>query len=223
VFLDAFALAPGSDFAERIEHELLEKAFLILIETPMALASNWVMREVAFARQHRLGLATVQPDPTGQRLAGIGRSRRWIVPDGTLSTSPAGGPSLAPAAAEDLHEFVVRRHAEAMLRRRHVLDVGLRAALRRNGIGGSRVSPIAGGIRVNGGAHRWAVSLRPRPASLIDMHTAARQRPPAHRSVMVSATPRGRPERDALSWLAHESSISHWDEGRLLSLAQMLA
>jgi hypothetical protein len=40
VFLDAFALAPGADFAERIEHRLLNAAFLVLIETPGALASG---------------------------------------------------------------------------------------------------------------------------------------------------------------------------------------
>ena len=223
VFLDAFALAPGSDFAERIEHELLEKAFLILIETPKAIASDWVTREIGFARQHRLGLAAVLPDPTGPRLEGIGRSRRWLLPAGGLNTSRAAGSSLAPAHAEGLRAFVGRLHGEAMLRRRRVLDVGLRAALRRAGVSASDVTAMAGGLRVTGRTNKWAVSLRPRPASLIDMHTAARQWPSEYRGVMVSATPRGWPEREALGWLADESGISHWDEGRLLSLARSLA
>jgi len=103
-----------------------------------------------------------------------------------------------------------------------VLDLGLRAALRREGVGRASVTSMPGGLDVSA-VHRWAVSLRPRPATLIDMHSAACQTPQGHRSVMVSATPRRKPEREALSWLADESDIEHWDEGRLLSLARRLA
>lgn len=223
VFLDAFALAPGGDFAERIEHELLDKAFLILIETPRAVASPWVQREIAFARQHRLGIASVSPGAGAPRLAGIGWARRWTLRPGGLDESCPDGPALIGAAAAELRDFVVLRHAEAILRRRRVLDLGLRAALRRAGVSGAAVDGVPGGLEVDAGGRRWDVSLRPRPASLIDMHTASRQTPPGHGGVMVSATPRGRPERDALDWLAAESGIPHWDEGRLLSLAQRLA
>jgi hypothetical protein len=222
VFLDAFALAPASAFAERIEHELLDKAFLVLIETPQALASNWVLREMAFARQHRLGIASVWPGEGGPQLGGIGRARRWTVPAGALRSSPSIGPALEGSAADDLRDFVSKLHGEAMLRRTQALNGGLRAALRRAGVGAGDVAGMPGGMAVSTGGRRWAVSLRPRPAMLVDMHAAARHTPSGHRGVMVSATPRGRPEREALGWLAAESNLPHWDEGRLLSLARGL-
>jgi hypothetical protein len=132
VFVDAFAPAPGSDFAERIEHALLDKAFLLLIETPRAVASSWVLREIALARRHRLGIASVWPTG-GPRMAGIGPSRRWEVPAGALGVSPSGGPGLDRAAANDLRDMMVRLHAEALVRRRRALAGGMRAALRCRG------------------------------------------------------------------------------------------
>ncbi len=223
VFLDSFALSPGIDFAERIEHELLDKAFLILIETPCALASAWVLREMAFARQHRLGIASVRADPSGPRLEGVGSARRWTLPTGALLTSGTGGPTLEASAADELRDFVSRLHTQSMLRRSQTLDAGLRAALRRAGIGGGDVTGMPLGLGIDAAGYRWAVSMRPRPANLIDMHAAARLAPPGSRRVMVSATPRGTPEQEALGWLADESDIRHWDEGRLLSLARAIA
>ncbi|MGH2948622.1 MAG: toll/interleukin-1 receptor domain-containing protein [Solirubrobacteraceae bacterium] len=221
VFLDAFALAPGSDFAERIEHELLDKTFLVLIETREALASSWVLRELAFARRHRLGIASVWP-AGGPRLGSIGRSRRWEVPAGALGTASSGGPALVGAAADDLRDLVSRLHGEAMLHRRRVLVGGMRAALRRMGVLGSDVVAVPGGLDVDAGGQRWPVGLSPRPATLVDMHALARRAPAGQRGVVVSATPRGRPEGEALGWLGGTTPVAHWDEGRLLSLAGAL-
>lgn len=221
VFLDAFALAPGSDFAERIEHALLDKAFLVLIETPQALASDWVLREVAFARRHRLGIASVWPGG-GHRLRGIGDSRRWQVPAGALGTSASGGPALDPAAASDLRDLIVRLHGEALMRRRRVLAGGVRAALRRRKVPASDVVAVPGGLDVKAGGRCWAVGLSPRPATLLDMHALARRTGGGQPGVVVSATPIGRPEREALEWLSVTTPARHWDEGRLLSLADAL-
>jgi hypothetical protein len=222
VFLDAFALAPGVDFAERIEHELLDKAFLLLVETPHAIGSDWVLRELAFARQHRLGIASVWPGEGAPRLAGIGASRRWELPEGALGGTSGTGPILKKAAAQDLRDFMIARQAESLQRRRGALYWGLHLALQRAQVPATAVRRIPGGLEVDAASGPCAVSLRPRPAGLLDMHAASRQTPPGHRGVMVSATPRGAPERDALAWLAGASSIAHWDEGRLHSLARAI-
>jgi TIR domain-containing protein len=220
VFLDAFVLRPGSDFAERIEHELLDKAFLLLVETPAAVASDWVKNELHVARQNRLGIASVWP-AGGPRLRGVGWARRWRMPAGTAAGIDPESPVLEAADAGAIRGFVIGLHTESVLRRRHELDAGLRAALHRRGA--ATVTAMPGGLEVDlGRSPVWNVSLRPRPASLLDMHAAARQAPPGHRALMVSATPRARPEKEALGWLADESGIPHWDEGRLRSLASKL-
>jgi hypothetical protein len=64
--------------------------------------------------------------------------------------------------------------------------------------------------------------LSPRPATLIDMHALARRTRARQRGVVVSATPIGRPEREALQWLSVTTPAAHWDEGRLLALADAL-
>jgi TIR domain len=224
VFLDAFSLAPGVDFAERIEHALIDKAFLLLIETPEAIASDWVRHELDFARQNRLGIASVWPGEGSPRLAGIGAPRRWELPEGTLEGSiAAGGPTLEKAVADDLRQFTIARQGESLLRRRHALYSGMRLALQAAQVPASAVRRIPGGLEVDSAGGPCAVALRPRPADLLDMHSASRQVASGGRGVMVSATPRGAPERQALSWLARVSSVDHWDEGRLGSLARAIA
>jgi TIR domain-containing protein len=221
VFLDAFGLAPGSDFEERLRHQLMDKAFLVLIETPRAIASEWVGRELSFARQHRLGIVSVHPEASEATLPQVFPAQRWSLPAGALERR-AGSAALKPGAADDLREFVTLRHEMTILRRRYELERGLRAALAAVGVSGRSVRRTVGGLEVDTARRRWSVSLRPRPASLLDMHAAARQAPP-RRPVMVSATPQGQPEREALAWLAESSGVAHCDEGLLLPLARGIA
>lgn len=214
VFLDAFSLAPGRDFAERIEHELLDRSFLLLVESPAADTSGWIKREVKFARSHRLGLAAVNLDGSSPRAPGIGDARRIAVDSSDVNDS-----ALDPAIARRVGQFIVERHGESMLHRREVLDVGLRAALGREGVPGGDVRPMAGGLEVDAGG-RYAVSLFPRPAGLLDMNAADRRAASGYEPVAVSATPRGAPERSALEWL--DDKVRHHDEGRLLTLARQI-
>jgi TIR domain-containing protein len=221
VFLDSFTLTPGVDFGERIEHELLGKAFLVLIETPGAIASDWVDRELAFARRNRLGIASVWRGPPDPRLEGIGAKRRWLLPKGALLKS-GGGPSLRESAATDLRDFVSRHHALTIAHRRRVIDEDLRKALHRVGLGSGAVRPMPGGLEVETRSGRYDISLRPRPAELLDMHEADLRTGSGNAGVMVSATPRGTREREALAWLSRRTGIVHWDEGKLRALAQRL-
>jgi hypothetical protein len=220
IFLDSFSLRPGSDFAERIEHELMEKAFIVLIETPQALQSEWVIQhELGFARLNRLGVASVRPEGSSAPLLPGISTRRWTLPKEALRASP-GGPALEAEAARALQEFLLARHAESMLQRRATLAGALRAALHQESLG--PIGEAGGGFQVKARGSSWHIEVRPRPANLIDMHSTHRRADPGDRGLMVSATPRGMPEREALSWLASESSVSHWDEAGLLQLARAL-
>ena len=219
VFLDAFDLDPGVDFSERIEHELMERALLVLIETPAALASRYVIQEeVKFALTHRLGIVSVRPADSLAVALPQFVGWRWEVP-----RRRPGGPALEAAAAAELSTFIADRHARTITRRRWALEATLRAWLHHHRLDPRRVSGFPGGLRVDAVGASQYVSLRPRPAHLVDMHAAFRQTPAGDSAAMVSATPRGRPEREALSWLGTESSVSHHDEGKLGSLAAVLA
>jgi hypothetical protein len=218
-FFDSFDLDPGVDFAERIEHELMEAAFLVLIETPGAIASQYVVEEeVGFARAQRLGVASVRPvDSPEPPLPGFA-GWRWDVPK-----AGPGGPLLDDAAKADLGDFVVDRHERTITYRRWALESSLRAAPDRRRVDPRRVSGFPGGIRVDANGASQYVSLRPRPAQLVDMHAAFHQTPAGAAAGMVSATPRGHREREALAWLGGESAVSHHDEGSLGRLAALLA
>lgn len=56
VFLDRFSVPPAADFQRRINVELSDKAFVLLLESPAAVGSTWVQHEVAFALSHGIAL-----------------------------------------------------------------------------------------------------------------------------------------------------------------------
>ncbi len=63
VFLDRFSVPPGDDFQKRIDIELGDKAFVLLLESQSATSSAWVQHEVAYALSHHIAvLALTMPD-----------------------------------------------------------------------------------------------------------------------------------------------------------------
>jgi hypothetical protein len=63
VFLDRFSVNPGDDFQRRIDIELADKAFVLLLESEAAVDSGWVQHEVTYALSHNIGLlAVTMPD-----------------------------------------------------------------------------------------------------------------------------------------------------------------
>lgn len=59
VFLDRFSVPPGDDFQARIDVELADKAFVLLIESPGAVGSEWVQHEVAYALSHQIAVLAI--------------------------------------------------------------------------------------------------------------------------------------------------------------------
>ncbi|MFN8111882.1 MAG: toll/interleukin-1 receptor domain-containing protein [Solirubrobacterales bacterium] len=63
VFLDRFSVPPGDDFQERLNTELADKAFVLLLESMTAVGSEWVQHEVSYALAHGIAvLALSLPD-----------------------------------------------------------------------------------------------------------------------------------------------------------------
>ena len=67
VFLDRFSVEPGIDFQRRLEEDLGDKAFVLLLESNGLEESKWVRHEIAYAHAHRIEtLALTLPDCTNR-------------------------------------------------------------------------------------------------------------------------------------------------------------
>jgi hypothetical protein len=69
VFLDRFSVPPAVDFQERLDAELADKAFVLLLESASAVGSDWVQHEVSYALGHHiavLALSLPDADPDGR-------------------------------------------------------------------------------------------------------------------------------------------------------------
>ena len=119
VFLDRFALAPGEDFQKRLDEDLGDKAFVVLMESADLQKSAWVQHEIAYAHSHRIdilaitlpGVARSQLVPAIDEAFRIRLSENDFAPDGQL-------------AAETLRvipERIHLAHAKALRRRREQL------------------------------------------------------------------------------------------------------
>jgi hypothetical protein len=72
VFLDRFSVPPGDDFPRRIDIELADKSFVLLLESRSALDSPWVQHEVSYALAHHISvLALTMPDVPSGNLFGV--------------------------------------------------------------------------------------------------------------------------------------------------------
>ena len=74
VFLDRFSIQPADDFQKRLTIELADKAFVLFLETPAAIASEWVEYEIAFAHDHQIALLALLLPPGNEHVA-QGRQR----------------------------------------------------------------------------------------------------------------------------------------------------
>lgn len=228
VFLDRFSLDPGTDWVERLEEELADKAFVLVVETPSIDQSQWIEREVEFARKHRLGLAAIAH---GGQLPAVGEARRFHLGPGDWLPQPKQDPlrpsgrasHLPPPVAQGIADFVLQHHGRALVRRRRVLDRALRLALMWQGVSPARVGRAAGGIDVANG-RGCSIDVTVRPPRLVDFHTVDRRAQGlGSKAVLMGPRAAGAVRRETIDWLAYRSGVSHYDEGRLLELAKAVA
>jgi hypothetical protein len=122
VFLDRFRLQPGEDWERRLDVELSDKSFVLVVESDAAADSRWVQHEVSYALKNHLGFAVLS-------LPGI-RSDRFVtaVPE-PFRTRVLSGEMLGRGSDRRLRAHVLRafadvvcqKHDEAILRRRDYL------------------------------------------------------------------------------------------------------
>ena len=86
VFVDRFSVPPAADFQQRIDVELSDKAFVLLLESPAAVGSRWVQHEVAYALSHGISLLALSlPDtPVEARFASVDEAFRFRLENNDL-------------------------------------------------------------------------------------------------------------------------------------------
>ena len=114
VFLDRFSVDPGVNFQRRLEEDLGDKAFVLLLESNGLEGSKWVRHEIAYAHARRIEiLALTLPDCTN-RVQAIDNAFRFPLAEGDVSSEG----TLFPGALGRALDAVEMAHARALRRRR---------------------------------------------------------------------------------------------------------
>ena len=194
VFVDRFRLAPGSDFRERIEDELVDKALVVVVETPRSLASDWVKQEIRIAMKRRLTLVAIN----------LGGS--------------AGYPAIAEVqrCRDDddalIGDFIVDQHREGLMQRRRMLMESVWCTLSAAGVSSRDIAEHGDGFTVDHGPGAgYEITVRPRPADLHHFRRAA-ERAVQRRPIVVHPPPALTRRKRDLEWLGEESGVDSVDE-----------
>lgn len=122
VFLDRFSLKPGEDWASRLDAELADKAFVVVLESDAAAQSRWVQHEVIYALKNHLGLQVLSlPGSRADRECGaVPEAFRYRVSQSQLL---GAGPRRRLRASELDHvvSLIEAAHDDALVRRRNYL------------------------------------------------------------------------------------------------------
>jgi len=122
VFLDRFGLKPGEDWARRLDEELADKAFVVMLETDAAAQSRWVQHEVIYALKNHLGLQVLSlPGSRADReCAAVPEAFRYRVSEAQLLGSGSRR-RLRASGLNDVVSLIEAAHDDALLRRRNYL------------------------------------------------------------------------------------------------------
>ena len=205
VFLDRFRLPPGVDFIERIADELVDKAMIVVVETPHAVRSSWVRHEVAVAVKRRLGLAAVHLQAGGPIIGEIDE--------------------LARCRADDddaIRDFLLEQHRTQLRQRREAMLESVWRSLSRTGLARDQIRPSAGGFRVEGPGRHYSVTVCIRPADLHRFRLAEESAGTAD-AVVVHPPPQRVDRQRDLAWLTENTGVVEVEEGLVDAAADQLA
>ena len=213
VFLDRFSVPPASVFQEQLDRDLADKAFVVLLESPDAITSQWVEHEVAFAHMHRFGLMSLalpETQPSEYFPAVLDDLRVRLVE--TDVQGPAGGRVLTEGALERILNAIDLRHARAFQQRREVLMLDAAGELERSGYDIQTIGSWA--LLASGGAREEVIHTTPRapePRDLMTVETLRQQvRVPGRRTRGWVVHPLEDIDRDRASligWLSRRRQV----------------
>jgi hypothetical protein len=204
VFLDQFRIPPGADLFERISDELIDKAMVVVVETPWSVVAPWVSYEILMAMAYRLGLAAVN-------LVGV---------------SPIPGIDERVRCRDDddkvLAQFLLEQHRNQMSDKRQNLMQSMWRSLTRE-VGRGSVHPLPDGFQVKAPSTpaEYRIAVQTRPAGL-HRFRLAHDRAGAARAVIVHPQPLRIDRRHDLAWLSQTSGVVEVDEGDLDEAARRI-
>lgn len=118
VFIDRFAIEPGDKVQQRIDIELGDKAFVLVLESATMHRSPWIRHEITYAVEHGLALhSLLLPDvEDAHRIADLNGQRDHLsvddLEDGRLTPQAL---EAVCRRVEVVHAGRLRRHREQML------------------------------------------------------------------------------------------------------------
>ena len=130
VFLDRFSVEPGVDFQRRLEEDLGDKAFVLLLESDGLDDSKWVRHEIAYAHARRIEILALTLPDCKNRVRAIDNAFRHELGQGDVTT---GGGTLTSAALASTLEAIELAHARALRRRREQILGSVTQKLRMEG------------------------------------------------------------------------------------------
>ena len=129
VFLDRFSVEPGIDFQRRLEEDLGDKAFVLLLESDGLKESRWVRHEIAYAHARRIEtLALTLPDCT-KHVRAIDNAFRRELAQGDVTVRG----TLTSGALASTLDAIELAHARALRRRREQILGSVTQKLRMEG------------------------------------------------------------------------------------------
>jgi hypothetical protein len=166
VFLDRFAIPPGVDFQSRIDEELEDKAFVVLLESAGLKDSRWVQHEIAYAHSHRISVLSLTVPEVGDAELVSAVDDAFRVRLSTSDIQPGG--ELNTTTLNAILERIEQTHARSLRRRREQLLGSMVDCIRRDGCECETVDDWA--LFASGDGRRPSVFLvtprRPQPQDL---------------------------------------------------------
>lgn len=174
VFLDSFSIDPGQNFQEQLMRDLDDRSFVIVLESPNIRESEWVGKEIAFAKGQGIGFLGLRlpKTPKVALIDEIDDDRRIQLVHRRFEERADRQP---PVGLVELMEQVQRAHTSAFRARRESMLENIETTLLRDHYRVERIDEWAlAGTR--NGARRLVALATPRTPQPADLLFANRLR-----------------------------------------------
>lgn len=221
VYLDRFRTPPGVNFQQRLEQELLDKALILVLESPNLPRSRWCQHEISYAIRHRLGILALQL-PRAPMTPSITAMRRQRLRDHEMDNLNR---KLWPKVCDRVVNLIKQEHARALIHRRQYIQRSMLYALAMEGVDGSvfGVDSLLRAHSVAPSARSYALKLTTRSPQMIDFFKTDRNLSPHEQGVVLGPGIVEKRRRERLMWLSNKSRILIEDESRLINVARDIA
>lgn len=222
VYVDRFRTPPGINFQLHLEQELLDKAMVVVLESPRIATSHWCQYEIAYAKKHRLGLLGVQL-PRGPSLPDIAPAFREALRPGDF-VDPAAPQELTLPALARVVDRIKREHGRALLYQRQYLRDSMQDALTLENISGAMLG-ADGLLRVHSPGPRarpYALWLTIRCPALPDFQVTDTALTGVEKGIVIGPGAVDKGREGQIQWLVRKSDVACFDVSQMLDVAERI-